>query len=228
MVDRQVIHVEDALSLPETEFSETHTAHERVGLRTLLAVPMMREEVPIGSIHIRRTEVRPFTDKQIALLKTFASQAVIAIENVRLFNELDARNHDLTEALEQQTATSEILRVIASSPTDIQPVLDTVIGNAVRLIGAEHGHIRQYDGEFLQVVAYYNVSTEGAAALKERSIRPGRETGPGRAFIERRTDSYPRRRTRSDLHTPAGSITHHPFCSHASRGDSNWDDFDLA
>ena len=157
----------------------------------MLGTPLLREGVPIGVIAIRRTEVRPFTDKQIALLKTFADQAVIAIENVRLFNELDARNRDLTEALEQQTATSEILRVIASSPTDIQPVLDTVIGNAVKLIGAEHGHIRQYDGEFLQVVAYYNVSTEGAAALKERSIRPSRETGPGRAFIERRPIHIP-------------------------------------
>ena len=140
---------------------------------------------------IRRTEVRPFSDEQIKLLETFASQAVIAIENVRLFNELDARNGDLTEALEQQTATSEILRVIASSPTDIQPVLDTVIGNALSSSVREHGHIRQYDGEFLQVVAYYNVSTEGAAALKERSIRPSRETGPGRAFIERRSIHIP-------------------------------------
>ena len=188
---RQTVHIHDLRAAVENEFPENTDLIKRTGTRTFLSTPMLREGAPIGLINIRRTEVHPFSDRQIKLLETFADQAVIAIENVRLFKELEARNRELTEALEQQTATSEILRVIASSPTDIQPVLDTVIGNAVKLIGAEHGHIRQYDGEFLQVVAYYNVSTEGAAALKERSIRPSRETGPGRAFIERRPIHIP-------------------------------------
>ncbi|HEU4344345.1 MAG TPA: GAF domain-containing protein, partial [Candidatus Binatia bacterium] len=149
VVDREIIHVHDLEPERETEYPEA----ARDGSRTILGVPLLREGIPIGSILIRRLEVRPFTDKQIALLKTFADQAVIAVENVRLFQELQARNRDLTEALEQQTATGEVLRVIASSPTELQPVLDTLLANAVKLSGAKQGHIRQIDGDFLRVVA---------------------------------------------------------------------------
>src|SRR5262245_13909566 len=131
VVDRQAIHIHDINAEPESEFPVSKKAPSRGGsdTRTRLAVPLLREGISIGAVLVRRTEVRPFSDRQIALLTTFADQAVIAIENVRLFQELK-------ESLEQQTATSEILGVIASSPTDIQPVLDVVAENAARLCGA--------------------------------------------------------------------------------------------
>ena len=115
--------------------------------RTFLAVPLRQQGELIGALIARRIEVRPFTPAQIKLLETFADQAVIAIENVRLFNELEERNRDLTEALEQQTATSEILEVIASSPTDIQPVLEAIAESATRLCDATDAHISHVDGD---------------------------------------------------------------------------------
>ena len=147
---------------------------------------MLREGVSIGAIHVRRNEVRPFSEKQIALLKTFADQAVIAIENVRLFKELQERNRDLTEALEQQTATGEVLRVIASSPTELQPVLDTLIANAVRLSGATKGHVRQLDGEFLRVVAHYGETAEQIALYHSMPVPAVLERAGGRAFLEKK------------------------------------------
>ena len=183
VVDRQLIHVEDLRSpLAETEFLARVPGRD---IHTMLATPLLREGVAIGVIGLRRMVIRPFTDKQIALLKTFADQAVIAIENVRLFQELQVRNRDLTEALEQQTATGEVLRVIASSPTELQPVLDTLLANAVKLSGATKGHIRQYDGEFLTYVAHYNESREIIDALNQLPQRPRPESMSSRALSTR-------------------------------------------
>jgi GAF domain-containing protein len=185
IIDRQTIHVHDLEAELDTGFPDSKPIQQVAGTHTILATPLLREAVPIGSIVIRRTEVRPFSEKQITLLKTFADQAVIAIENVRLFNELQARNRDLTETLEQQTATSEVLRVIASSPTELQPVLDTVIANAVTLAGANHGHIRQLDGEFLRVVAHFNESPEQVAIIQATPVSVSHSLA-GRAFREGR------------------------------------------
>src|SRR4030095_3174369 len=191
VIDRQTIHIHDLWAESETEFAVSINNARRLGHRTYLATPLLREGAPIGVILIRRKEVQPFSEKQVALLETFASQAVIAIENVRLFKELQERNRDLTEALEQQTATGEVLRVIASSPTELQPVLDTLITNAVKLAGATQGHMRQVDGELLRLVAHYNESSKEIATLEARPIPVNSEGLAGRILRERQPIHVP-------------------------------------
>ena len=117
------------------------------GARSTVAVPMLKDDALIGVILIYRQEVRPFTDKQIELVKNFAAQAVIAIENTRLLNELRQRTDDLTESLEQQTATSDVLRVISASPGELEPVFQAMLTNAMRICEAKFGHLLLYDGE---------------------------------------------------------------------------------
>src|SRR5262249_30699519 len=126
---RAVVHVEDVLADPDY----AQDVGRAGGFRGVIAVPMLREGIPIGAINVIRGRPGPFSDEHVALLQTFADQAVIAIENVRLFTELQARNRDLEEALEQQTATSDILKVIASTPTDLTPVFEAICRSAVRL-----------------------------------------------------------------------------------------------
>jgi len=152
---------------------------ELAGTRTLVAVPMLKEDELIGAIAIYRQEVRPFTDKQIELVSNFANQAVIAIENVRLLNEL-------RESLDQQTATAEVLKTISRTAFDLQRVLETLLETAVRLCGAKHGMIFRYDGECCHAAADYN-NPPGLLELWQRTqIRAGRETATGRALLERR------------------------------------------
>jgi signal transduction histidine kinase len=179
IVDRKTIHVHDLLAEVETEYPESKERQKVTGTRTILVTPLLREGVPIGTINIRRTEVRPFSEKHVKLLETFADQAVIAIENVRLFKELEERNRDLTEALEQQTATSEILRVIASSPTDIQPVFDSIARSAARLCEAFDVMVLRVDCEVLRLVAHHGPIPAGDVPLH-------RGTLGGRTVIDRR------------------------------------------
>src|SRR5262245_54725236 len=172
ILEARLIHVRDLTAESEAEFGVSKAAPSSVGNRTMLAAPLLREGAPIGAIFLRRTEMRPFSDKQIELLQTFARQAVIAIENVRLFKELEARNRDLTEALEQQTATSEILRVISSSPADLQPVFDTIVRSAVRLCSGMIAGVSLVRDGMLHHPANYGSSPEVLATIRGRYPRP--------------------------------------------------------
>ena len=186
--ERQIIHVPDALAEPEYNVSQEAAES---GYRNVLSVPMLRDGTVVGTITVGRSEAGRYLDRQIALLQTFADQAVIAIENVRLFKELETRNKQLTEALEQQVATSEILRVISSSPTDIQPVLDTVVESAVRLCGAERAVIFRFDGKLLRAAASYKVGTELRQFVDQNPIDLGQRSISARAGRERRTVHIP-------------------------------------
>src|SRR2546425_4358508 len=180
------VHVADAQS--DAEASPAVEAFvRRAGVRTVLGVPLLRDGEAIGAILIRRTEVRAFSDKHISLLRTFADQAVIAIENVRLFKELEARNGELRVALEQQTATSELLKVIGRSTFDLLPVFETLAENAVRLCEAERAHVFRFDGQLLRVVVTHNASSELRAFVERNPIPPGRGSAAARVALERRT-----------------------------------------
>jgi two-component system, NtrC family, sensor kinase len=179
--DAHPVHSEDVLAEPDYDARTRDVLQPVVGYRSFLGVPIIRDGGPIGVIGCGRREVKPFTATQIELLKTFADQAAIAIENVRLLNELETRNRDLAEALEQQTATAEVLQVINSSPGDLAPVFDAMLEKATRLCEAAFGILWRFDGEFTSPAALYQVPTAFAEFWRE-PIRPGPDTGPGRVM----------------------------------------------
>src|SRR5262245_35619324 len=192
ILDKQTVHVLD-MQVEAAEFPEGTEVARRQGFRTVLVVPLMRQGVAIGTVSCRRAKARLFTERQVNLLQTFADQAVIAIENVRLFTELQEKNQALTaahaqvsEALEQQTATSEILRVISQSPTDVQPVFDAITRSAVRLCNGLFSAVIRFDGELQHHAAHHNYTPAGFHAIDAMfPMPPSRINVSGRAILDR-------------------------------------------
>jgi GAF domain-containing protein len=202
---RRVTHVRDLKPAVRTQYPELAPRQRATGTRTILAAPLLSDGAAVGVIMIRRVRVNPFTSRQIALLKTFADQAVIAIENERLVNELEAKNDALAEALEQQTATAEILRVISGSPVDLQPVFDAIVRNAVKLCGAAFGGLHRLDGDRITLEAQYGVPADELAILQHDvfPIPLSRESATGRAILDRAVAHIRDIRADADFRTPS-------------------------
>jgi len=182
VVDRLPVHVHD-LQAEGVEFPLGRSMALKVGHRTVLTVPLLREEEAIGALMIRRTEVRPFSDKQIGLLKTFADQAVIAIQNVRLFDEVRERNREVTEALERQTATAEVLKTISSSAFDLDAVLQTLVKSASDLCHAPMGCIYLREGDAFRTAMQVGWTQEFYEYMSQHPMRPGRGSVTSRAAL---------------------------------------------
>src|SRR5215475_5207843 len=201
VLTHRTVHVEDTLTERRymSDSEAIRVARDVLGYRTLLAVPMVHLGQAVGIISVWRREQLPFSPKQIALVETFADQAVIAIENVRLFKELEARNRDLTEAhakvseaLDQQTATSEVLRVISQSQTDVQPVFDTIVQSAVRLCDAVMGNLQQFDGERMHLFATHNIPPDALELARTHYPMPlDNSRAANRAVLNRAAVNIP-------------------------------------
>ena len=176
LAEGNTVHVADVLADPAYTFLE---AQRIAGYRTALCVPLLREGSPIGVVALMRRTVRPFTNKQVELAETFADQAVIAIENVRLFDEVQARTRELSESLEQQTATSEVLKVISSSPGELEPVFETMLANATQICRAEFGLLYRSEGDLFRTVSLYGAPP---AFAEQRRLNPMLRPSPGTAL----------------------------------------------
>ena len=176
LLERKAVHIVDAQTDPDYKLATA----QKVRGRSLLGVPLMREGTPVGVIAFARYAVKPFTDKQIELVETFADQAVIAMENVRLFDEVQARTRELSESLEQQTASSEVLQVISSSPGELEPVFQAMLANAVRICEAKFGTLELYEDGAFRNVALHNVPQAYVAARGHAVIRPDPRGNLGR------------------------------------------------
>jgi signal transduction histidine kinase len=188
VLEGRTVHIADVQADPEYAFLE---AARIGGLHTMLGIPLLREGTPIGVIVLQRKSVQPFTAKQIELVTTFADQAVIAIENVRLFDEVQARTRELSESLQQQTATADVLKVISRSTFDLKAVLNTLVESAARLCEADMAAIPRLIGSDLHHFASYGYTPDFQEFLEQHPIVPGRGTATGRAALEGRTVHIP-------------------------------------
>jgi GAF domain-containing protein len=184
VLDGKTVHVADVQADPQYALVEQRTVGK---YRTVLGVPLMREGISVGVIVLTRNTVRPFAEKQIELVETFADQAVIAIENVRLFDDVQKRTAELTESLERQTATSELLQVISSSPGELGPVFDAMLANVTRICEAQFGILNLYDGEAFRMVAHHNVPSDYSRDRLDQVFRPHPESGLSRLAKTKQT-----------------------------------------
>jgi GAF domain-containing protein len=202
LLERKSVQIADVLADPEYAFRD----YARIGdYRTILGVPLLREGTPIGLLVMHRAAVRPFTDKQIELVETFADQAVIAIENVRLFDEVQARTRELSESLEQQTATSEVLRVISSSPGELEPVFNAMLESATRICQAKFGDLYLRDGDAFRMAATHDSPSAYAVARRRGPLRPPPDAPLGLVAITKKVAHI------ADITTIPSYAESHPF-----------------